>query len=48
MSNGHGGGVYIINNSTDKILTEKINNVNFENNEIADILNDAFKKVGIS
>lgn len=35
MSNGHGGGVYIINNSTDKILTEKINNVNFENNSSA-------------
>lgn len=42
------------NEITNQTLKEEINeafkeaNVHFENNEIADILNDAFKKVGIS
>lgn len=42
------------NEITNQTLKDEINeafkeaNVNFENNEIADILNDAFKKVGIS
>ncbi len=42
------------NKITNQTLKEEINeafkeaNVHFENNEIADILNDAFKKVGIS
>lgn len=35
VSNGHGGGIYIINNSTDKTLTETINKVNLKNNSSA-------------